>query len=161
MAEQVGTIQFLGGKLRENFDVAAWYREYECPPQAADVFLSRNPEGWPSVVTYAVEGICVDAFLGSLCCGMPIGKDTEGPREIGKSGRVTRSIYAYALPANLRLSPAYEWLRNEAEWPRHVADRRLQMAVRNRQGWASLARQFNVDWLKANGSPELVAQIQT
>lgn len=162
VAEKIGTLTTTNVRReRQTFECAAWYRDYDCPPQTVDVFLTRNPEGWPSMLHWGLSGVCVDACLVPLFGGVAIGPDRGRETDVGQPGKVSTTCYAYNaknLPG-LTLDPEYVWLLDETSWPRAVADRRLAWAKRN--GYVKLddlRREINVDWMRANGSPELVAE---
>jgi hypothetical protein len=159
-SEKIGTIALPAQQQTEHYEYAAWFRTYDCLEQISDVYLTRSPEGRPQMIHYGMTGVCVDAHLASYFCGNRISNDDPAGRAaIGKPGTFSRSIYAYQLPANLKLDAGYEWLSDESKWDREMADRKLREAIKYHTNIDRLAREININFLRKNGSPELVSQV--
>jgi hypothetical protein len=157
--ERIGTIAIPAGKYRETYEFAAWFKDYDCKEQNADVCLSRNPEGWPASIHWSAKGVCVDAYLASHFGGVAYGNDPAGKAAIGTEGKVIFSCYAYCLPDNLTLSAEYKWLADRSRWPREVANRRLRIALEHGETWPCIARNWSVDFLRSHGDSDLVGSI--
>lgn len=160
--EKIGTIKTTEvQRHKQQYETAAWFREYECPPQTSDVYLIRSPEGFPSQIYWGLVGTCVDACLMSLFGGNPIGtEDKAGKAAVGKTGKVSVGCYVYSLPDNLQLDQGYEWLRYRDAWNREVADRRLKRAIQHRETWAGLERDFNPSFIREHATPELIVEFE-
>lgn len=146
---------------RESYEVAAWFKAYDCPRQTVDVFLSKTGDGWPQFLSYTLKGKCVDACLISMFGGVAYGTDPAGREAIGKEGNVcvnVRAYYAHKMK-DLELEDEYKWLLDENSWPREVANEKLRKAIENGWTWDVLNRMVNTEWLKNVGSPELVEQV--
>lgn len=157
--EKVGTITTTTTKkITEHYECAAWHRTYECPPQTVDVFMTRNPEGWPDQFVWRMKGVCIDACLVSLFGGVSYGPDIAGKEAIGKEGETGQSCYCYHVNTveGLQLLPEYDWLKDEDAIKRHVADR----YVKRRNGILTKydENHVNVEWIRQHATPGLIVE---
>lgn len=71
-----------GATYTQTFETAAWFRKYALIPGTYPVYRFERDRDVMFLAN--VPGTCTDAYLGTLWGGVAVGKDTSGPREIGK-----------------------------------------------------------------------------
>lgn len=162
-SERIGTITTTESTTRRvGYECAAWFRDVRCEPQTSDLYLTRTPEGRPSMLHWGLSGVTVDASFLSLWAGVPIsGKDDAGKRAVGEEYAVPVSVYVHSLPklAGVTLDEGYKWLQDDSQWSREQADRALRRELERGGRWRSLSCWISEEFVRKHGSPELVAQM--
>lgn len=90
-----------------NYATAAWWTDVMVPAGEYAVMAEVDEDGKveDDTVNVALDGTCVDAYFGTLLCGVPINGEAHKDRNVGRPETYYLHPYAHALANALLNKP--------------------------------------------------------